>query len=154
MASSNACLAMEQGLLEAYVAEVGRAPRSATRAATLAAAACELLRGHASLGDHAVGLGYAERLLSLLAARLEAAGAGAEVSRAVVVGVWPTHALASSLWSRCVAVAAGQGPPESRRCRCNAALEWPTQARLEPTVCLCSIISIHARACAFEIKWS
>lgn len=36
----------------------------------LSAAAVELLRGHPLLADHAVGLGYVERLLKLLSARL------------------------------------------------------------------------------------
>ena len=40
-------------------------------------AACKLLRGHAGLGDHAVGLGYADRLLAVLMPCLKAASAGA-----------------------------------------------------------------------------
>lgn len=36
----------------------------------LSAAAVELLRGHPLLADHAVSLGYVERLLKLLSARL------------------------------------------------------------------------------------
>lgn len=36
----------------------------------LSAAAVELLRGHSLLADHAVSLGYVERLLKLLSARL------------------------------------------------------------------------------------
>lgn len=68
---------MLQGLLEAYTSEVGRGGGAdARRAATLAAAACELLRGHPALGDHAVGLGYADRLLALLSARLKAMTTG------------------------------------------------------------------------------
>ena len=47
----------------------------------LAAAAVELLRSHPLLGDHAVGLGYVDKLLRLLAARLPPAGAPAARSR-------------------------------------------------------------------------
>jgi hypothetical protein len=68
---------MLQGLLEAYTTEVSRGGSSdGRRVRLLATAACELLRGHASLGDHAVGLGYADRLLAVLTPRLKAASAG------------------------------------------------------------------------------
>ena len=58
-----------EGLLEAYCTEVG-ATKNSDRALLLSAAAVELLRGHALLADHAVALGYTDRLLKLLAARL------------------------------------------------------------------------------------
>ena len=69
-----------QGLLEAYVAEMGRSLGDPRRAANLAAAVCELLRGHAALGDHAVGLGYADRLLVLLTARVRGQAPGQSAS--------------------------------------------------------------------------
>lgn len=58
-----------EGLFEAYCSEVGGRQNS-QRALMLSAAAVELLRGHPLLADHAVGLGYVQRLLPLLAARL------------------------------------------------------------------------------------
>ena len=71
---SNHCLprcwqAFLEGLLEGYCTELGGRQHS-ERAMMLSAAAVELLRGHPLLADHAVGLGYVERLLKLLAARL------------------------------------------------------------------------------------
>ncbi len=59
-----------QGLLEAYVSEAASKPSGPQRAALLAAAACQVLRDSPSLGDHAVGLGYTDSLLGLLAGRL------------------------------------------------------------------------------------
>ena len=58
-----------EGLLEAYCTEVGGRQLS-DRALMLSAATVELLRGHRLLADHAVSLGYVERLLKLLSARL------------------------------------------------------------------------------------
>ena len=52
----------------------------ASDAVLLAAAAVELLRSHPLLGDHAVGLGYIDKLLRLLAARLPPPGASAACS--------------------------------------------------------------------------
>ena len=60
-----------EGLLKAYLADV--ADGSATtqdRALLVAAAAVELLRAHAGLAEHAVTLGYVDRLLKLLSSRL------------------------------------------------------------------------------------
>lgn len=58
-----------EGLLEDYCTEVG-GRKNSDRALLLSAATVELLRGHPLLADHAVGLGYTDRLLKLLAARL------------------------------------------------------------------------------------
>lgn len=64
------CQAFLEGLLDAYCTEVGGSRQHSDRALMLSAAAVELLRGHPLLADHAVGLGYVERLLKLLSARL------------------------------------------------------------------------------------
>lgn len=58
-----------EGLLEAYCTEVG-GRKDGDRALLLSAAAVELLRAHSLLADHAVGLGYTDRLSKLLVARL------------------------------------------------------------------------------------
>ena len=57
-----------EGLLEAYAASVEE--RSAARAVLLAAAAAELLQVHALLAEHAVALGYVDKLLKTLQARV------------------------------------------------------------------------------------
>ena len=69
------CQAFLEGLLEAYCTEVG-GRQQIDRALLLSAAAVELLRGHHLLADHAVSLGYVERLLKLLSARLPATNQG------------------------------------------------------------------------------
>ena len=67
--------------MEAYCTEVG-GRKDSDRALLLSAATVELLRGHALLADHAVALGYIERLLKLMAARLPPKGIEAQVSLA------------------------------------------------------------------------
>ena len=57
-----------EGLLEAYSASVEE--HSAARAVLLAAAAAELLQVHALLAEHAVALGYVDKLLKILQAHL------------------------------------------------------------------------------------
>ena len=57
--------------MEAYCTELG-GRKNSERALLLAAAAVELVRGHPLLADHAVSLGYIDRLLKLLAARVPA----------------------------------------------------------------------------------
>lgn len=61
-----------EGLLEAYAASVEE--RSAARAVLLAAAAAELLQVHALLAEHAVALGYVDKLLKILQAHLPPQG--------------------------------------------------------------------------------
>ncbi len=57
--------------MERYLKEAAAGPGAHPGdAVLLAAAAVELLRSHPLLGDHAVGLGYVDKLLRLLAARL------------------------------------------------------------------------------------
>ena len=57
-----------EGLLEAYSASVEE--HSPARAVLLAAAAAELLQVHALLAEHAVALGYVDKLLKILQAHL------------------------------------------------------------------------------------
>ena len=64
-----------EGLVTAYLADVAEGSQSAyDRALLVAAAVVELLRNHGGLAEHAVTLGYVERLLKLLNARLASAG--------------------------------------------------------------------------------
>ena len=63
--------AVLEGLLKAYLADVADDGATAQdRALLMAAAAVELLRAHAGLAEHAVTLGYVDRLLKLLSSRL------------------------------------------------------------------------------------
>jgi len=55
-----------EGLLEAYLKDVKA--EAAERAVLLAAAGAELLCAHPLLADHAVALGYTDKLLKVLAA--------------------------------------------------------------------------------------
>ena len=57
-----------EGLLEAYSASVEE--HSPARAVLLAAAAAELLQVHALLAEHAVALGYVDKLLKILQAHI------------------------------------------------------------------------------------
>lgn len=64
-----------EGLLKVYLAEVAEGSAAARdRALLVAAAAVELLRNHTGLVEHAVTLGYVDRLLKLLSARLASTG--------------------------------------------------------------------------------
>ena len=69
-----------EGLLDAYCKQLQQAGSSHTApaglAVLLAAAAVELLRGHGLLADHAVKLGYIDKLMKVLAARVPARAAG------------------------------------------------------------------------------
>ena len=69
-----------EGLLDAYCKQLQQAGSSQTApaglAVLLAAAAVELLRGHSLLADHAVKLGYMDKLMKVLAARVPARPAG------------------------------------------------------------------------------
>ena len=69
-----------EGLLDAYCKQLQQAGSSQTApaglAVLLAAAAVELLRGHGLLADHAVKLGYMDKLMKVLAARVPARPAG------------------------------------------------------------------------------
>ena len=69
-----------EGLLDAYCKQLQQAGGSHTApaglAVLLAAAAVELLRGHGLLADHAVKLGYIDKLMKVLAARVPARPAG------------------------------------------------------------------------------
>ena len=68
---SPVCLSLQrflEGLLEAYSADVEE--HSAERAVLLAAAAAELLQAHALLAEHAVALGYVDKLLKVLQAHV------------------------------------------------------------------------------------
>lgn len=69
-----------EGLLDAYCKQLQQAGSSQTApaglAVLLAAAAVELLRGHGLLADHAVKLGYMDKLVKVLAARVPARPAG------------------------------------------------------------------------------
>lgn len=63
-----------QGLVERYIAVAARqaAGQAPTEALLLSSAAVELLRGHSLLAEHAVDLGYTDRLLALMDSRLPA----------------------------------------------------------------------------------
>lgn len=61
-----------EGLLEAFCTAAGQGEQGTEIALLLSAATVELLRGHSLLADHAVGLGYVERLMKLLAAHVPA----------------------------------------------------------------------------------
>lgn len=64
-----------EGLLKAYLTDVSsNKPEDEERALLIAATIVELLKFHGRLADHAVILGYIERLLKLLSTRLLAAG--------------------------------------------------------------------------------
>ena len=67
-----------EGLLEAFCTQAGQGEQGRETALLLSAATVELLRGHPLLADHAVGLGYVDRLLKLLAARLPATSKGVQ----------------------------------------------------------------------------
>ena len=56
--------------MERYLVEAAKAGASPSDALLLSAAAVALLRGHTLLADHAVDLGYVDKLLKLIAARL------------------------------------------------------------------------------------
>lgn len=64
-----------EGLITAYLADVADgSPAAYDRALLVAAAAVELLRHHGGLAEHSVTLGYVDRLLKLLTARLATTG--------------------------------------------------------------------------------
>ena len=69
-----------EGLLDTYCKQLQQAGSSRTApaglAVLLAAAAVELLRGHGLLADHVVKLGYIDKLMKVLAARVPARPAG------------------------------------------------------------------------------
>lgn len=64
-----------EGLMAEYLSAVADdSPPRRDAALLLAAAAVELLRRNPGLADHAVALGYVDRLLRLLSARLQVSG--------------------------------------------------------------------------------
>lgn len=78
-----------EGLLEAFCSQAGQGEGARETALLLSAAAVELLRGHPLLADHAVGLGYADRLLKLLATRVPATSKGVHLISISTCGLRP-----------------------------------------------------------------
>lgn len=78
-----------EGLLEAFCTQAGQGEQGRETALLLSAATVELLRGHPLLADHAVSLGYVDRLLKLLAARLPATSKGVQLKSCHHLLFWP-----------------------------------------------------------------
>ena len=73
LADLHTCVSWLQGLLKRYLSTATLATATAlSDALLLSSAAVELLRGHSLLAEHAVDLGYVDKLLKLMASRLPA----------------------------------------------------------------------------------